>query len=150
MTIAGETVKPFKNMPPPILTDPMADERIQPFWDAAKEETLVAPKCADCGTFRMPPVRFCANCLSQNLAWEPLLGTGVVYTFIIVRHPLNPNAANYVPYMPAAIDADGAPGMRFISNVVGCDPEDVEIGMKVSVVWNHVSDALTLPFWVPA
>jgi uncharacterized protein len=150
MTNAGPTAKLFKNMPPPILSDPMADERIQPFWDAAKEERLVAPKCASCGTFRMPPVRFCAHCLSQDLAWEPLPGTGAVYTFIIVRHPLNPNATNYVPYMPAAIEADGAPGIRFISNVVECEPEDVEIGMKVEVVWNHVSDTLTLPFWIPA
>jgi uncharacterized OB-fold protein len=150
MTTVGRTDKPFKNMPPPILADPMADERIQPFWDATKDERLLAPKCASCGTFRMPPVRFCAKCLSQELAWEPLPGTGTVYTFIIVRHPLNPNAANYVPYMPAAIEADGAPGIRFISNVVECEPEDVKIGMKVRVVWNHVSDALTLPFWIPA
>ena len=151
MTATEPAAKPFKNMPPPpMITDPMADERTQPYWTAAKEERLLAPKCASCGTFRMPPVRFCANCLSEELVYEPIPGTGTVFTFIVVRHPLSPKAADYVPFMPAAIDADGAPGMRFISNVVECEPEDVKIGMKVKVVWNHVSDTLTIPFWVPA
>jgi uncharacterized protein len=150
MTSTEPVVKPFKNMPPPGLKDPLADERTQPFWDAAKDERLVAPKCSNCGKFRMPPTRFCTNCLSTDLEYAPLPGTGTVFTFIIVRHPLNPRASEYVPFIPAAIDADGAPGMRFISNVVDCEPEDVEIGMKVRVVWNHVSDSLTLPFWAPA
>jgi uncharacterized OB-fold protein len=150
MTTTEPAAKPFRNMPPPLLTEPYADERTQPFWDAARNEQLVAPKCAACGTFRMPPGRFCANCLSMDLEYEPLAGTGTVFTFIIVRHPLSPRASDYVPYMPAAIDADGAPGMRFISNVVECEPEDVKIGMKVKVVWNHVNDSLTLPFWAPA
>jgi uncharacterized protein len=151
MTTTEPSAKQYKNQPPPpMLTDPMADARVQPYWDAMNEEQLVAPKCANCGQFRMPPTRFCANCLSQDLEWEPLAGTGTVFTFIIVRHPLNPKAADYVPFMPAAIDADGAPGMRFISNVVECEPEEVRIGMKVKVVWSHVSDTLTLPLWAPA
>jgi uncharacterized OB-fold protein len=40
--------------------------------------------------------------------------------------------------------------MRFVSNVVEYESEDVKIGMPVRVVWNHVSDTLTLPFWAPA
>jgi uncharacterized protein len=152
MTTTEPAAKPFKNMPPPppSFIGSLIDDRTQPFWDAAKREQLVAPKCANCGTFRMPPSRFCTNCLSMDLEYEPLTGTGTVFTFIIVRHPLNPMAADYVPFMPAAIDADGAPGMRFISNVVDCEPEDVHVGMKVKVVWNHVSDTLTLPYWAPA
>jgi len=150
MTTTEPAAKPFRNMPAPVLSDPYADARTQPFWDAAKREELVAPKCGNCGTFRMPPTRFCANCLSEELVYEPIPGTGTVFTFIVVRHPLNPRAADYVPFMPAAIDADGAPGIRFISNVVDCEPEDVKIGMRVKVVWNHVNDALTLPFWAPA
>jgi uncharacterized OB-fold protein len=149
MTTTGPAVKPYKNMPPPMLTETFADARTQPFWDAAKEGQLTAPRCANCGTFRMPPTTFCPKCLSRDLGWEPLAGTGTVYTYIIVRHPLNPRASDYVPFMPAAIDPDGAPGIRFISNVVECEPEDVSIGMRVKVVWNHVSDTLTLPFWAP-
>jgi uncharacterized OB-fold protein len=88
--------------------------------------------------------------LSDDLRYTPLPGNGTVFTFIIVRHPLNPKAADYVPFMPAAIDAEGAPGIRFVSNVVECEPEEVKIGMPVKVVWHHASDTLTLPFWAPA
>jgi uncharacterized OB-fold protein len=115
-----------------------------------KREQLVGPQCGNCGKFRMPPTTFCPNCLSDDLRYTPLPGNGTVFTFIIVRHPLNPKAADYVPFMPAAIDAEGAPGIRFVSNVVECEPEEVKIGMPVKVVWHHASDTLTLPFWAPA
>jgi uncharacterized protein len=141
---------PFKHMPPPLFTDPYADEWTQPFWDAALNEQLSAPRCTTCGKFRLPPTRFCSRCHSQEMEFVPLPGTGTVFSFIIVRHPLSPELSNYVPYMPAVIDPDGAEGVRFVSNVVDCEPEDVRIGLPVRVVWNHVSDTLALPFWTPA
>jgi uncharacterized OB-fold protein len=140
----------FEHLPPPSLDDPAADDRTQPFWDAAANEQLVAPKCSDCGTFRMPPTRFCPNCLSMALEYEPLPGTGTVYSCVVVHQPLRSGADDHVPYVPALIEADGAPGIRFISNVVDCEPDDVEIGMKVNVVWHRVSDTMTLPLWVRA
>src|SRR5215470_9753577 len=140
MAVSEEAVKPFKNMPPPTMTDPGADARTQPFWDATKDRKLTAPQCANCGQFRMPPTMFCPNCLSRELQWPVLPGLGTVYTFFVIRHPLNPGAADYVPFIPAVIDADDAPGMRFISNVVDCEPEDVKVGMRVKVVWHDVSD----------
>jgi uncharacterized OB-fold protein len=73
-----------------------------------------------------------------------------VYSFTVVREAAVPAFDGHVPFVPAVIDADGAPGMRFVSNVVDCEPGDVAIGMKVRVVWDHVSDTLTLPFWAPA
>ncbi len=39
---------------PSILEETHADETTQPFWDAAKQNRLVAPKCVQCGTFRLP------------------------------------------------------------------------------------------------
>jgi uncharacterized OB-fold protein len=140
----------FEHLPPPSLDDPAADERTQPFWDAAAKGQLVAPRCTECGTFRMPPGRFCPNCLSMELEYVPLPGTGTVFTSIVVHEPLRSGTEGHVPYVPAAIEADGAPGIRFISNVVDCDPDAVEIGMKVRVVFHPVSDTLTLPFWRPA
>jgi uncharacterized OB-fold protein len=143
------TSQPFAHMPPSLLSDPAADEWTQPFWDAASREQLVAPRCNKCGRFRMPPGRFCPHCLSQDVEFVPLEGTGTVFTFIVVRTSpdLDPDHA---PFVPAAIDADGAPGMRFVSNIVDCEPSSVTIGMAVRVVWHHVNDSLTLPLWAPA
>jgi uncharacterized OB-fold protein len=140
----------FEHLPPPSLQDPAADERTQPFWDAAANEQLVAPRCSACGTFRMPPGRFCPNCLSMDLEYVPLPGTGTVFTSVVIHQSLTKDDADHVPYVAAAIEADGAPGMRFISNVVDCEPDDVRIGMPVKVVWHRVSDTMTLPLWAPA
>lgn len=140
----------FEHLPPPTLTDPAADERTQPFWDAAQAEQLVAPRCTDCGTFRMPPGRFCPNCLSMGIEYVPLPGTGTVFSCVVVREALHRGAETAVPYVAAVIDADGAPGMRFVSNVVDCDPDDVHIGMKVKAVFHEISPTFTAPFWSPA
>ena len=134
----------LSNLPPIRMTDPAADDWTQGFWDAAANEELVATKCSQCGTFRMPPGRFCRNCSSQEFTWESLPGTGTVFTSTVVRS--DPSG----PYAPAAIDADGAPGMRFISAVVDCDVDQVEPGMKVRVVFEKVNDKLTIPYWTPA
>jgi uncharacterized protein len=139
-----------KYLPPPTLTDPAGDERTQEFWDAAAEGRLLAPKCSDCGTFRMPPGRFCPNCLGMNLEYVTLPGTGTVYASIVVRESLVKGGEDNLPYVPALVEADGAPGIRFVSNVVDCEPDDVTIGMPVRVVFHQVSDTLTLPLWAPA
>ncbi len=140
----------FQYAPPPSLDDPYADEWTEPFWAATREERLTASRCANCGRFRLPPSRFCPQCRHQEIEWVDLPGTGRVYSFIVVRHPLRPDMFDYVPYVPAVIEPDGADGARFVSNVVDVAPENVTVDMAVRVVWNHVSDSLVLPWWTAA
>ena len=64
---------------PSILDDPHADPTTQPFWDAAKEDRLVAPRCTTCGTFRLPPAPMCWVCQAHEVEWVELPGTGTVY-----------------------------------------------------------------------
>jgi uncharacterized OB-fold protein len=132
------------------MDDPHADVRTAPFWDATREERLVCARCATCGTFRMPPAAFCHACRNQEIEWVQLAGTGHVYTFTVVRHPLRPEFADVVPFVIAVLSLDGAGDARLISNVVECDPETVTVGMPVRVVWDHVSDTLTYPRFAPA
>jgi len=39
--------------------------------------------------------------------------------------------------------------VKMISNIIGCDPEAVEIGMKVGVCFNDVTKDITLPKFKP-
>jgi uncharacterized OB-fold protein len=57
--------------------------------------------------------------------------------------------ADHVPYVPALVEPDGAPGVRFVSNVVDCEPERVAIDMAVKVAWDHLSELLVFPRWLP-
>jgi len=141
----------FEHQPPVTLTDPAGDDWTQGFWDAAAEGRLVVTRCSACQTFRVPPGRFCRACGSQEFTFEPVPGTGTVFACTVVRQPLAAQDADgFAPYVPAVIDVDGAPGARLVSAVVDCAPDDVAPGMKVRVVFDTVSDALTIPYWAPA
>jgi len=115
----------------------------EPFWEAAREHRLTACQCADCGHFRMPPTPVCPECSSFRKEWPTLPGTGTVFSFAICNR--NPVTGEPYVYVPVVIDLDGAPGARLISNVTGCDAEDVEIGMKVSVEWTPINEGWVLP-----
>jgi len=36
-----------------------------------------------------------------------------------------------------------------LTNVIGCAPEDVRVGMPVSVTWEALSDGRQLPLFTP-
>ena len=137
---------------PVALRDPYADETTQPFWSAALEGRLVCSHCTNCGTFIMPPQPFCFHCQHSTFEWVELPGTGTIYTFTVVRHPLSPQLAEAVPYVSGVIELDGTQGAgaRMIANIVDCDPESVRIGDNVRVVFDQVSDTLAVPRFRPA
>ncbi|MDT5178079.1 MAG: uncharacterized protein QOJ95_2277 [Mycobacterium sp.] len=114
----------------------------EPFWQAAKDHRLVAPQCADCGTFRLPPTPFCPNCRSKAVDWIQLSGEAVVYSFAVVHgFPGMPDLL----LLPAILDLPDAPGARLVSNVVDVAPADVAIGMSVQVDFSPIADGWLLP-----
>jgi hypothetical protein len=136
---------------PASFQDPYADESTQPFWTAALEGRLLSSRCTTCGTFVMPPQPFCFNCQGSTFEWVELPGTGTIYTFTVVRHPLAPHLSEVVPYVSGVIELDGTQGAgaRMIANIVDCDPETVRIGDRVRVLFDKVSDTLALPRFTP-
>ncbi|MET0147031.1 MAG: Zn-ribbon domain-containing OB-fold protein [Ilumatobacteraceae bacterium] len=136
---------------PNILTETHADERTQPFWDAAKEDRLVVPQCSNCGTFRLPPSAYCFNCQSREVGWTELPGTGTVYSYTVVRHPLHPDLAGACPYASGVVELDGTQGAgaRMLVNIIDCDVDALRIGDKVEIVWDHVNDEMTTPRFRP-
>lgn len=132
--------------PAPML-DPFADDLTQPFWDAATEGRLTAPKCTGCGTFVLPPQPFCFECQSQAFEWVDLPGTGTIYTYTVVRHPLAPHLAGVVPYVSGVIELDGTQGAgaRLLLNITDADPDTVKIGDTVQIWFDQVSDTFSLP-----
>ena len=119
------------------------------FWAAALEHRLVAAQCAKCTHFRSPPTPYCPRCRSQEVTWVELPGGAELYTFTIVRHPPAPSLAALVPYVIGMVRLDGAEGVKFMTNVVNCLPEEVHIGMRLHVVWDDVSNELTVPRFAP-
>jgi hypothetical protein len=53
-----------------------------------------------------------------------------------------------VPYCIAIVELDEQPGLRLTTNVVGCPPESVRIGMRVRVTFEQHGDVY-LPLFTP-
>ena len=49
-----------------------------------------------------------------------------------------------VPYVIAIVELDEQAGLRFTTDLVDCDPEEVYIGMPVEVTFEQTGEA-----WVP-
>jgi uncharacterized OB-fold protein len=121
-----------------ITTDPWTE----PYWQAAKEGRLSVPRCAVCGTFRLPPTPFCPECQSQELEWVDLIGRAHVFSFSVVRGlPGSPDLV----LIPVVLELEGAPGIHLVSNLIDADPESVRIGMAVEVDFVGITDSWKLP-----
>ena len=70
-------------------------------------------------------------------------GKGTVYTFTITRQPVSRAFQGRIPW--AVVEVELEEGVRLISNLVDFDPEAIEIGMAVEVVFEEVDDEITLP-----
>ena len=127
---------------PPSLTESFADERNQVFWDAAREGRVVAPKCDRCGTFVLPAKPYCFNCLSEDFTWVELPGTGKIYSFTVIRHPLMPKLKEVVPYVSGIVELDGTQGAgaRLFGNITNCRPDDVDVDDPVEVAFDPVGE----------
>ena len=91
----------------------------------------------------MYPKLFCPDCLSEKLSWIEASGKGKIYSFSVVYSYQPTEFADDVPYVIAVIDLDE--GVRMMSNVVDCNPEEVQCDMDVEVVFDQVTDDFTLP-----
>ena len=117
-----------------------------------RDGKLVGARCTNCGTFRLPPTPFCFVCRHQQVEWVELPGTGRVYSFTIVRHPLARMLHDAVPYASGIIELDGTQGAgaRMVCNIIDCDVDTLAVGDPVEIVWEHVSDDMSVPRFRPA
>ena len=118
-------------------------DRIEQWWEGVDAGKFLIQRCKDCGVLRHPPRPMCGEC--QSVEWDtvesPMKGT--VHSFAVIHHPQVPGY-DY-PLACALIDLDE--GVRFVSNVVDCNPADVHIGMKVEGTIEAVDDEMNLPLF---
>jgi hypothetical protein len=66
-----------------------------------------------------------------------------VFTWTVIARALHPAFQNDTPYAPVVIEMDE--GVRLLSQVVDCAPDQLRIGMPVEVVFDAVTSEITLP-----
>lgn len=121
-----------------------ADSLTAPFWAAAAERRLVRQVCDVCRRSTFTPRIACPHCQSEALGWTQSSGLGTVHSHSVVHR--SPTGDRETPYVVAIIDLDE--GWDMMSNVVGCPPEDVVIGMPVQVTFAE-RDGRLAPVFTP-
>jgi len=116
----------------------------RPFWEACQRRVLEVPACNDCGHLFLPGGPVCPACWSTNLGATEVSGNAEVFTFTVYHHSYHP--ALKTPYVVALVEL--AEGPRLISNIIGCAPAEVEIGMAVRVQFECEGE-FVLPRFVP-
>ena len=127
---------------------PIVDPESAPYWSALKAKRLVLKRCRDCGRAHFYPRALCPHCHSDALEWSDARGTGSIYSFTVARRPAGPAFKADTPYVVAVVDLDE--GARMMTNIVTDDVNAVRIGQRVSIVFEAVTDEITLPKFKPA
>jgi hypothetical protein len=127
---------------------PRIDEESRGWWEALGRHELVLQRCRACGTTRFPPRAVCPRCLSSDVEWRRASGRGVVYSFTVTHQNQAPGFREELPYVLAVVELDE--GVRMMTNVVGCAPDDVRVGMPVVIEYVDVTPEITLPKFRPA
>lgn len=126
---------------------PEIDDETRPFWDGTREQQLRLQKCVRCGHIRYPISRNCPDCLEKGHEWVPMSGRGQVWSSIVFHQVYDKAFADDVPYNVALIQLDEGP--RMFSNVVGVPPGEVAVGDRVRVVFDPVTEEVTIPRFTP-
>ena len=129
---------------------PQPDPVTQPYWDSLKAHEMQIQRCNDTGKFFFYPRGISPYTLSDNISWEKVSGKGTLYAYTIVQNQRQPGFAEEVPYIVAMIDLEEGP--RMMTNLIDIEPtpETVKIGMAVEIVYDDVTDEITLPKFRPA
>jgi uncharacterized protein len=144
--------------PDPKYKRPAVDWESRAYWEGAGRGELVLQRCRRCGVVQHRPRGLCVSCLSDEIEHFVASGLATVYTFSVVRQNQMPEFREAVPYVVAYVQLDEGP--QLLTNLVGCAPEAVSIGMRVRVEFVPVDgdprggtpiDApLAVPRFVPA
>jgi len=120
------------------------------YWARARAHELWLMRCDDCQRTYFYPRPICPHCFSRHTRWVQSSGRGTLYAFAIAYRPPTPAFQDRVPYIAAMVELED--GVRLPTNLVDVEPDSakIHIGMPVEVVFDDVTDAITLPRFRPA
>ncbi len=121
---------------------PAITEENRGYWASAKAHRLAMQRCGSCGRFRFPITTFCPYCLGEQSEWTPVSGRATVYSFIIMHQVYDQRFKDDVPYNVTAVELEEGP--RLYTNLVGIANDAIQVGMPVTVVYDDVTEDVTL------
>lgn len=127
----------------PRVIPPSDDPDDRHFWEGVERRQLLIQRCTGCKALRHPPAPMCPGCSSLEWDTRAASGRGTVYSWVASRHPTEPDDE---PRIVALLDLEE--GIRFVSNLVDIELEDIRHGLPVELVFLEV-DGVLLPQFRP-
>ncbi|MGD8565321.1 MAG: Zn-ribbon domain-containing OB-fold protein [Candidatus Bathyarchaeota archaeon] len=117
---------------------------IEKFYKHVDQKKLMGSKCKKCGTAHLPPRILCQKCLSKQMESVELPQRGKLLTYTII-HVAPTQFQEMTPYAVGIIQlGDGVKVPGIIKHV---NPEDINIGMELSVKFNSKKNITQWPQW---
>ena len=115
----------------------------KPFWDSCNARAMKLQRCDDCETYIFYPAYICPECASRKLAWTPVSGRGSVYTYTVAETSIFEEVKG--PVVVALVELEE--GAMMTSNILTEHPDQVKIGMPVTLRYERVSDDFVFPMF---
>jgi uncharacterized protein len=103
------------------------NELYEAFVAALGEGVLAIQACDQCRYLRWPPTRACPECWSTAWHWQPVSGTGEIWSVAVYQRSYGSHRP--VPYNVVLVRLDE--GVDMLSTVVGADDLSISPGQRV-------------------
>lgn len=113
-----------------------------PYWDGLRDGRLLMQRCTRCARLQFYPRSICRHCGATDLDWEEMAGTGTIYSYTVIHRAPFAAFKGDVPYAYAVVELDEGP--RVVSTIETDDLDALAIGMRVTAVFDAVTDEITL------
>lgn len=128
------------------LPAPAARFEDEPFWTGGEHGELRITRCRTCRRWQHPPTPACRGCGSDEIGPEAASGRASVFSFTVNHQPWTSELD--VPYVLAIVSLEDDPAVHLTTRLVDVEPDDVRIGMAVTVRFEQAG-AWGLPLFAP-
>jgi acetyl-CoA acetyltransferase/uncharacterized OB-fold protein len=112
------------------------------FWTAGADGVLRIQECRNCEALIHPPQPVCRYCRSRDMGVRDVSGKATLSAFTVNHRFGFPDLPP--PYVVAQVAVVEDPRVRLTTNIVECEPDDLELGQTVEVTFEKIEDV-----WLP-
>jgi acetyl-CoA acetyltransferase/uncharacterized OB-fold protein len=112
------------------------------FWTAGADGVLRIQECQSCQALIHPPQPVCRYCRSHEMGVRDVSGKATLSAFTVNHRFGFPDLPP--PYVVAQVAIAEDPRVRLTTNIVECEPDELELGQTVEVVFDKIEDV-----WLP-
>ena len=117
------------------------------YWTSGEAGVLRFQHCTACDRLQHPATPVCRTCGSDALDVRDVSGRGVVQSHTTTQQRWS--ADDEHPYVVAVVAVEEDRRVRLTTNIVGCAPDEVRVGLPVRVIFEQADD-VWLPLFEPS